>query len=172
MKTFNWLIDWLCVVTCPVPTDSSSISKRHHSQCKAVKLRPLLGVFGLWVGRDLYRVTSSVTQVLGFHGLVLWSTRYSHLFMIHLIQSPLYDPPHTFTFVWSTPYSHLCMIRPIQSPLYDPPHTVTFVWFAPYSHLCMIRPIQSPLYNKQMVARANCNPNPHGILKCHSKQEN
>jgi hypothetical protein len=44
----------------------NNIWRRHHYRWRAPKFRPMLGVQGLWTGRDLYRATPPVTQGLSF----------------------------------------------------------------------------------------------------------
>jgi hypothetical protein len=62
------LIDYLPFY---VPLKIFSLTwRRHHYQRKATKCSPMLGAQGLQAGRDLYRATPSVTQGLGFSGLI------------------------------------------------------------------------------------------------------
>ena len=55
---------------------SHFLTKKFHSYIdvnftgKGGKIRPLLGSYGLWAGRDLYRATPALTRGLGFCGLV------------------------------------------------------------------------------------------------------
>jgi hypothetical protein len=63
-----------------VPLKNFSLIWRcHHYQWRASKFRPMLETQSLWVGRDLYRATPSVTRVLGFSGLIRRIAPFSHL---------------------------------------------------------------------------------------------
>jgi hypothetical protein len=63
-RTYDWLIDYLLFY---VPLKIFSIiGRRHHCRWRTAKFRPMVGAQGLWVGRDLYRATSTVTRGLGF----------------------------------------------------------------------------------------------------------
>jgi hypothetical protein len=42
----------------------------HHYRWQGCKFRPMLGVQGLWAGRDLYRTTPTATRDLGLYGLI------------------------------------------------------------------------------------------------------
>jgi hypothetical protein len=69
------LIDWLIV-----PLKNFSLTwKRHHYRWRATKFRPMLGVQGLWAGRDLYRTAPAVTPDLGFSGLIRKTAPFSCL---------------------------------------------------------------------------------------------
>jgi hypothetical protein len=57
----------------------SHIWRRHHCRWRAAKFRPMLGAQGLWVGRDLYRTTPTVTRDLGFSGLIQRTAPFSRL---------------------------------------------------------------------------------------------
>jgi hypothetical protein len=57
----------------------SLIWRRHHCRWRAAKFRPMLGAQGLWAGRDLYHATPSVTQGLGFSGLIWRTAPFSRL---------------------------------------------------------------------------------------------
>jgi hypothetical protein len=68
LKIYSRLIDWLFTIlrsaqfftymeTSPLPV-------------KGCKIWPMLGAQGLWAGRDLYRVTPTVTRYLSFSGLL------------------------------------------------------------------------------------------------------
>ena len=46
---------------------------------RAGKLRPMLGIQGLWAGKDLYCATYPVTRGLSFPSLVQWTAPFSHL---------------------------------------------------------------------------------------------
>ena len=46
---------------------------------RAGKLRPMLGIQGLWAGKDLYCATYAVTRGLSFPSLVQWTAPFSHL---------------------------------------------------------------------------------------------
>jgi hypothetical protein len=62
--SISWLIIYLLLY---VPLKSISLMwRRHHYRWRATKFRPILGVQGLWEGRDLYRATPAVTRGLGF----------------------------------------------------------------------------------------------------------
>ena len=74
---FDWLIDYLQFY---VPLKNFSlIWRRHHCRWRAAKFRPMLGAQGLWAGRDLYRVTPTVTRGLGFSGLIRRTAPFSRL---------------------------------------------------------------------------------------------
>jgi hypothetical protein len=76
-ETKTWLIDSL---RCYVPLKNISlIWRRHHCRWRAAKFRPMLGAQGLWAGRDLYRATPTVTQDLGFPGLIRRTAPFSRL---------------------------------------------------------------------------------------------
>jgi hypothetical protein len=51
----------------------------HHCRWRAAKFRPILGIRGLWAGRDFYRATSAVKRGLGFSGLIRRTAPFSHL---------------------------------------------------------------------------------------------
>jgi hypothetical protein len=68
LLNFDWLIDYLRFYV--TLKNFSLIWRHHHCQWWAAKFRPMLGVRGLWAGRDLYRATPAVTQDLGFSGLI------------------------------------------------------------------------------------------------------
>jgi predicted RNA-binding Zn-ribbon protein involved in translation (DUF1610 family) len=71
------LIDYLLFY---VPLKNFSlIWRRHHCRWRAAKFRPMLGVQGLWAGRDLYRATPAVTRDLGFSGLIRRTAQISRL---------------------------------------------------------------------------------------------
>jgi hypothetical protein len=57
----------------------SLIWRRHHCRWRAAEFRPMLGVQGLWAGRDLYRARPAVTRDLGFSGLIRRTVPFSHL---------------------------------------------------------------------------------------------
>jgi hypothetical protein len=57
----------------------SLVWRRHHYQWRAAKFRPMLGAHSLWAGRDLYRATSTVTQDLGFSGLIRMTAPFHRL---------------------------------------------------------------------------------------------
>jgi hypothetical protein len=53
--------------------------RRHHYLWSAVKFRPMLGTRYLWAGRDIYCATPTVTQGLGFSGLIRKFAPFSRL---------------------------------------------------------------------------------------------
>jgi hypothetical protein len=62
-----WLTDYLQFY---VPLKNFSLLwRRHQCRWRAEKFRPMLGVQGLWAGRDLYRATPAATRDLGFSSL-------------------------------------------------------------------------------------------------------
>jgi hypothetical protein len=72
-----WLIDYLLF---PVPLKNCSpIWRRHRCRWRAINFRPMLGVEGLWAGKDLYRATPAVTRGLGFSGLIRRTAPFSRL---------------------------------------------------------------------------------------------
>jgi hypothetical protein len=42
----------------------------HHYRWRATKFRLMLGAWGFWAGRDLYRATPALTRALGFSSLI------------------------------------------------------------------------------------------------------
>jgi hypothetical protein len=63
-----------------IPLKNFSLTwKRHYCRWRAAKFRPMLGAQGLWAGRDLYRATPTVTQDLGFSGLIRRTAPFSRL---------------------------------------------------------------------------------------------
>jgi hypothetical protein len=57
----------------------SLIWRRPNCRWRAAKFRPMLGAQGLWAGRDLYRVTPTVTRDLVFSGLIRRTVPFSRL---------------------------------------------------------------------------------------------
>jgi hypothetical protein len=62
------LINWLFAVYVPLKNFSLTW-RRHHCRSRAAKFRPMLDAQGLQAGRDLYRVTPTMTRDLGFSGV-------------------------------------------------------------------------------------------------------
>ena len=73
----SWLIDWLidCILLIVPFRNISFVQGRLRCRWRAVYLRHLLGTYGLWTGRDLYRAIPAKTGDLGLHGLVRRSAR-------------------------------------------------------------------------------------------------
>jgi hypothetical protein len=73
-----WLIDWL-IIYCFTSYSIIFHWRRHHYRWRAAKFKPMLGAQGLWAERDLYRITSAVTQGLGFSSLLRRIAPFSRL---------------------------------------------------------------------------------------------
>jgi hypothetical protein len=57
----------------------SLIWRRCHCRWRAAKFSPMLGVQGLWAGKDLSRTTPAVTRVFGFSGLIQRTAPFNRL---------------------------------------------------------------------------------------------
>ena len=62
--------DWMIVycITSLSKILPSWIWRWRHCRGRAAKFTPLLGAYGLWAGRDLYRAIPTMTQDIGFYG--------------------------------------------------------------------------------------------------------
>jgi hypothetical protein len=74
----DWLIIY-CFMSRLLLKNISLIWRRHHCRWTTAKFRPMLGARGFWAGRDLYRATPTVTQDLGFSGLIRRTVPFSRL---------------------------------------------------------------------------------------------
>jgi hypothetical protein len=73
-------MDWFNYLRLYVPLKNFSlIWRRHHWRWRAAKFRPMLGVQGLWAGRDLYRATPAESRDLGISGLIRRTAPFSRL---------------------------------------------------------------------------------------------
>ena len=83
--TFHWLNMMIIYLFIYVPLKNILLMwRRHHYRWRTAKFRHMLGIQGLWTGRDLYHATSAVTILtrilMGFmfHRIVKLDTRKSH----------------------------------------------------------------------------------------------
>jgi hypothetical protein len=74
MIIYNWLIDYLWLY---VPLKNFSFI--YQCRWRTEKFWLMLGIQGLWAGRDLHCVTPALTQDLGFSSRIRKSTPFSHL---------------------------------------------------------------------------------------------
>jgi hypothetical protein len=72
------MIDWLFTVLRPAQ-GFFTYMETSPLPVRAIKFRPMLGAQGLWVERDLYRATPTVTRDLGFSGLIRRTAPFSRL---------------------------------------------------------------------------------------------
>ena len=89
-------IDWM-LLNVPFSNLQSGACCRRPAKCQS-----FCSVYGLWIGRDLYRATTDVTQDLGFFGLIRRNPHpFIHVAAFYANQSVLgsyiYMNPHEMT---------------------------------------------------------------------------